>query len=165
MKIVKESCARSPSGGAILGIASFVTSRMLPPAEFQPLDSVNAPIFEIQQFNQNELPHFAERWFTGLGVSEVPNLVHELINKLVQGRLMQLACNPLIITMICVIFASDPDGVLPRSRADLYERFITLLMGKAVDQLHELGQLQDRLRPFGSPSNRPSKDSWPIRAI
>jgi hypothetical protein len=130
----------------------LVTSRMLPPAEFQPLDSVNAPIFEIQQFNQNELPHFAERWFTGLGVSEVPNLVHELITKLAQGRLMQLACNPLIITMICVIFASDPDGALPRSRADLYERFITLLMGKAVDQLHELGQLQDRLRPFGSPS-------------
>jgi Trypsin-like peptidase domain len=130
----------------------LVTSRMLSPAEFYPLDSVNAPVFEIQQFNEDELPGFAERWFTELGLSNVPHLVDNLLAQLIQSRLMQLARNPLIATIICVIFASDPERNLPHSRADLYEQFLALLMDKAIYQLHELGRLQDRLKPYGSSS-------------
>ena len=130
----------------------IVTSRMLSPAEFQPLDKVNAPVFEIQQFNVDELPGFAERWFTGLGVSDVSQFVDNFIVQLIQARLVQLARTPLIATMVCVIFASNPERTLPHSRADLYEQFLKLLMSKAISQLHELERLRDILRPYGSSS-------------
>ena len=130
----------------------LVTSRILPPAEFHPLGNVNAPFFEIQQFNEDELPGFAERWFTGLGVSNVPHLVNDFTTQLIQSRLAQLARNPLIVTLICVILASDPDRALPHSRADLYEQFVTLLADKAIYQLHELERLQDHLKQYGSQS-------------
>ena len=127
----------------------LVTSRMLPPAEFHPLDKVNAPFFEILQFNEDELPGFARRWFEGLGESEVHRLADNFTSRLVQGRLVQLARNPLIATMMCVIFATDRERPLPHSRADLYEQFVTLLMDKAIRQLHELKRLQEQLSPYG----------------
>jgi Trypsin-like peptidase domain/Nuclease-related domain len=128
----------------------LVTSRMLPSAEFQPLDKVDAPFFEIQQFNEDELPGFARRWFVGLGESEVPDLVDDFMSQLRQNRLMQLARNPLIATMMCMMFASDRERILPRSRADLYEQFVTELMNKAISQGNELERLQKRLSPYGS---------------
>src|SRR5258708_2090257 len=130
----------------------LVTSRTLSPFELYPLERVNVPVFEIQQFSEDELPHFAERWFRAFGASDAPNLSSRLISQLEHNRLVQLACNPLIMTMACAIIASGSEGALPHSRADLYEKFVTLLMSKAADQLHELRRLQDRLTSYGRQS-------------
>lgn len=127
----------------------LVTSRRLPRAEFQPLDEVGAPFFEIQRFNDDEVPGFARRWFEGLGEFDVPDLVKDLMSQLAQSGLMQLARNPLIATIMCVTFANDPQHILARSRAALYDEFVSLLMDKAISKLNELDSLQKRLKPYG----------------
>lgn len=127
----------------------LVTSRSLPPGEFQPLEDIHAAFFEIEQFNEDELPSFARRWFEGIGASDASQLVDDFMAQLFQRRLVQLARNPLMATIMCVILANDPERTLPHSRADLYEQFITLLMDKAIRQLHELERLQEYLSPYG----------------
>jgi hypothetical protein len=128
----------------------LVTSRRLPPAEFQPLDEIGAPFFEIQRFSDDEVPGFARRWFEGLSESDASNLVHDFMSQLAQSRLMPLARNPLIATIMCVTFANDPEHILARSRATLYDEFVTLLMDKAISKLNERESLQKLLKPYGS---------------
>ena len=61
----------------------------------------------------------------------------------------RLAENPLIATMLCVVFASQDGQRLPPSRVGLYEDFVSLLMAKRYTQTNSLERLQQRIRPYG----------------
>lgn len=131
----------------------IVTSRMLPYGEFEPLRAGGIPTFELQQFDQDELPRFAERWLAGLGLPDLPGVVERLMSQLSQNKLLPLARNPLIATIICALYAHDTDLTLPQSRADLYERFIALLMDKSISEVHILQSIQERMSQYGTASH------------
>ncbi len=79
----------------------------------------NATVYEIQPFTPAQLPEFAERWFTVLGVPDPAGVTRRYQRQLATGRLLPLAQLPLIATMICVVFAEDADRELPHSRVEL----------------------------------------------
>ncbi len=135
----------------------FMTSRPLPQREFQALRSVGVPVFELQPFTDEQLPLLAHRWFAALGVPNVMQTVDLFVGQLLQTRIVQLARNPLIATISCVVFANSAGRELPRSRADLYEEFVTLLLRKPFTQSNSLESIKDRLSQYGDPARRVSE--------
>ncbi|WP_431903135.1 trypsin-like peptidase domain-containing protein [Nonomuraea sp. bgisy101] len=105
-----------------------VTSRPLPQAELSVLHGERFPVVEIQPLADAQLPVLATRWFTALGLDDVPAMVERFMTRLSLGPLARV---PLIATMICLVFAESPGNPLPPTRAELYERFVGILLGKA----------------------------------
>lgn len=125
-----------------------IASRPLPDLELHTLRRMGIPIFEIQEFSDDQLPILAARWFHALRVSDVEQAVGLFIARVRQARMAQLARNPLIATLSCVVFARHQDRGLPYSRADLYEVFIR----SSLDNIHEghfLGSIKERVEDYG----------------
>ncbi|WP_433256165.1 trypsin-like peptidase domain-containing protein [Streptosporangium sp. CA-135522] len=131
----------------------LITSRPLPHAELDELRK-KIPIFDIQPFSEEQLPVLAERWFTALGLREVDSLIEEFVEQLFQKHLGQLARTPLISTMICVVFAHEPGRQLPHSRAELYERFVGVLLDKSFTHVNAMDLLKRRAAPYGTDAVR-----------
>jgi hypothetical protein len=130
----------------------LLASRMLPQAEFQTLTEAGFEHFDLQPLTEEESVLLARRWFQALGKD--PAVVDRIMTELLRGRLGQLARNPLIVTAVCVALADDPGHELPMSRADLYERLVTSLIGKPFTQFNALERLQNRVRQYGDEPRR-----------
>jgi hypothetical protein len=130
----------------------LLASRMLPQAEFQTLTDAGFKHFDLQPLTEEESVILARRWFHALGKD--PAVVDRFMTELLRGRLGQLARNPLIVTAVCVALADDPGHELPMSRADLYERLVTSLIGKPFTQFNALERLQNRIRQYGDEPRR-----------
>jgi hypothetical protein len=122
----------------------LVASRPLPGHELQALRSSDFPVFEIQPFTDEQLPMLARSWFSALGLSDMDHVVEQFIGQLKRIRIAQLARNPLIATIACVLFADSPGRELPRSRTDLYAQFVSQLLRKLFSQGGSLDTIKDR---------------------
>jgi hypothetical protein len=127
----------------------LLTTRMLPPGEMDALRARGVLSFEIQPFDAGQLRILAERWFTALDLPGVPELVDRFSRQIVDSRVTQLARYPLLATIICIVFARNPGQELPRSRVELYEEFIRLLLDKPFSQVLAGEHLRDQTRPYG----------------
>ncbi|HEV2377690.1 MAG TPA: NACHT domain-containing protein [Streptosporangiaceae bacterium] len=126
-----------------------IASRPLPDRDLHMLRAIGIPIFEIQGFSDDQLPLLAVRWFHALGVPDAEHAADLFIAQVRQARIAQLARNPLIATISCVVFAGHPDRGLPYNRADLYEELISLFLEKMYGAGHFLGSIRERVRPYG----------------
>jgi hypothetical protein len=132
----------------------LVTSRALPPAELKILEKEALPIYVLEPFTRSQLPEFATRWFEALNIQNSEQLVANFVDQVSHSQLSSLVEIPLIATMMCVVFASRSNQALPRSRLDLYEDFISLLLAKRNTQINALARMQERVRPYGSTAEK-----------
>jgi Trypsin-like peptidase domain len=128
----------------------LLTTRMLERGEMDALRNKGLLSFEIQPFDSGQLRVLAERWFTALDLPDVPELVDRFSRQIVDSRVTQLARYPLIATIICIIFAKNPGQELPRSRVEIYDEFIRLLLGKPFSQVLAGEHLKELTRPYGN---------------
>lgn len=128
----------------------LVTSRPLPQGQLDALRKDGVPLYDIEPFSEDQLPEFARRWFSALGIPDPNALVDAFLDQLADTQLSRLAEVPLIATMLCVVFASQDGQYLPPSRVGLYEAFVSLLMAKQHTQINALERLQQWIRPYGT---------------
>ena len=85
---------------------------------------------EVADFTDNQIKIFTENWFTKNPKKEKnPTKAKDFINKLSQNKpVKELATNPLLLTLLCLVFEESND--FPQSRADLYEEGIYILLRK-----------------------------------
>ena len=128
----------------------LITTRAMSDGTLQPLLERGAPVFRLLPFDADVLLEFAQRWFAGLGIPEASALAGQFCTALIRAELRELAGSPLLATMMCMIFAELPDGELPDTRADVYERFIQLLLSRMHHrEVNVLGHLTERVAAYG----------------
>ena len=79
---------------------------------------------EVANFQSLQISHFAQRWFSG-------NLRHiELFLRKVEDNrpIQELATNPLLLTLLCLVF--DEYGDFPTNRSELYREGLDVLLKK-----------------------------------
>ncbi|WP_331757237.1 helix-turn-helix domain-containing protein (plasmid) [Streptomyces albidoflavus] len=109
------------------GLYRFVvTSRPLPDCELNRVGRL-APRYELEPFTPQDLPVFAESWFAAQQLAAPANLAQLFISALQRIGVADLARTPLMATMLCQLFADNPDEPLPASRGAIYGRFADLL--------------------------------------
>jgi hypothetical protein len=131
-----------------------IASRPLPDRELYRLRAMGIPTFEIQRFSDDQLPILAASWFRALGWPDAEEQAGLFIAQIRQTHMAQLARNPLIATMSCVVFARHRDRGLPYSRAGLYKEFIKSSLNKFNRMCSAgdfLGSIKERVGPgYGS---------------
>lgn len=85
------------------------------------------PTYRLWPFTPDDLSGFAARWFTVLGSPDPEDTARSFTNALKQAHLTDLACTPLVATMLCQLYAAAPDRQLPSGRSNVYLRFTELL--------------------------------------
>lgn len=79
---------------------------------------------ELADFNQSQIIEFVHKWFAGTQAKS-----NQFILKLQQNsRLRELATNPLLLTLLCLVFAEAGD--FPANRAKLYQEALSILLKK-----------------------------------
>jgi predicted NACHT family NTPase len=89
---------------------------------------------EIANFNNKQIQDFADKWFRAEkpeqideeGKSTLAQLFWETLEE--QEPIKKLAENPLLLTLLCWEFKESSE--FPKSRSDLYERVLNLLLGR-----------------------------------
>lgn len=80
---------------------------------------------EVADFSQAQISSFATKWFA----SKDPSQSNKFLTKLQQQRAIQeLATNPLLLTLLCLVFAESGD--FPANRAELYKEGLSVLLRK-----------------------------------
>ncbi|WP_322745037.1 NACHT domain-containing protein [Leptolyngbya ectocarpi] len=83
---------------------------------------------EVADFDEQQIAEFANRWFR----LKYPAKAESFIAKLQEEkRIQELATNPLLLTLLCLIF--EEKGKFKDSRAELYKEGIELLLEKWDD--------------------------------
>ncbi|MFD0263832.1 NACHT domain-containing protein, partial [Kitasatospora indigofera] len=101
-----------------------LTSRPLPYGELDQL-AEQVPRFELLPFSSDDLEAYAATWFQAL---DGPQRHAEMFTAaLRRSRLDVLARTPLMATMLCQLYASDPARVLPAGRTGAYQAFVELI--------------------------------------
>lgn len=96
---------------------------------FEPFTEV-----EIADFNDEQIQDFADKWFKAkepdqldaVGQSTIAQLFWQALIE--QEPIKELAANPLLLTLLCLEFEESSE--FPQSRAELYERGVTILLRK-----------------------------------
>ncbi|PPS45241.1 NACHT domain-containing NTPase [Chroococcidiopsis sp. TS-821] len=79
---------------------------------------------ELADFDQSQITEFVHKWFADTQVKS-----HQFLLKLHQNsRLRELATNPLLLTLLCLVFAEARD--FPANRANLYQEALNILLKK-----------------------------------
>ncbi|MBD2303219.1 NACHT domain-containing NTPase [Nostoc sp. FACHB-190] len=80
---------------------------------------------EVADFDDQQIAEFATKWFQ----AKDPKKAEHFIQKL-QGnqRIKELATNPLLLTLLCLLFGESTD--FPSNRAELYEEGVEVLLKK-----------------------------------
>lgn len=80
---------------------------------------------EIADFDNSQITTFVNNWFT----AKHPIKHNKLIQKLKQNsQIQELATNPLLLTLLCLMFEESAD--FPSNRSDLYEEGLNVLLKK-----------------------------------
>jgi predicted NACHT family NTPase len=81
---------------------------------------------EVADFGEQQIATFAENWFR---VRSDLSKAQTFVQKLEQNRpIQELATNPLLLTLLCLVFGDGAD--FPSNRADLYEEGVKILLKK-----------------------------------
>ncbi|MGA2799622.1 MAG: NACHT domain-containing protein, partial [Thermoguttaceae bacterium] len=88
-------------------------------------------IFQIQEYNENQIEIFAQKWASIFSESEHKSK-EEILKSLRTAifsnpRVQGLASNPLILTIL-VLLNEARGGMLPRRRVDLYEKVVEVFL-------------------------------------
>ncbi|MDZ8236671.1 MAG: NACHT domain-containing NTPase [Nostoc sp. ChiQUE01a] len=80
---------------------------------------------EVADFDNNQIAEFATKWFQNKDPKKAENFIQKL-----QGnqRIKELATNPLLLTLLCLLFGESTD--FPSNRAELYEEGVEVLLKK-----------------------------------
>lgn len=79
---------------------------------------------EVADFNEQQIEAFSHNWFI---YKQTPEKADRFLEKLQQNlRIQELATNPLLLTLLCLVFEEEAD--FPASRAELYEEGINTLL-------------------------------------
>ncbi|WRZ96449.1 hypothetical protein OHB54_46745 (plasmid) [Streptomyces sp. NBC_01007] len=81
--------------------------------------------FTLQPFTPDDLHTYAKGWFAHLDDSA--HHAQAFTAALQNSRLHELALIPLMATMLCQLYAADPDRPLPHGRSAAYEAFVKML--------------------------------------
>jgi hypothetical protein len=136
IQLVQLWAAREPHMRFVVASRSLVTSEM------HKLKALRR--YALLDFGDEEIEEVARAWFEALEVADAARRAEWLLADLRHGRLSEVAKNPLYLTMICIVTATDE---LPRNPADLYARFIRLLRQKGAQHLAHDGAGGTRITP------------------
>ena len=112
------------------------TTRPLPESELtQPsAGDWTARRYDLLPFAIDDLRRFTEQWFTqDLGPQAASQSAGSFVNKLRQLRLEEMACTPLMATILCQLYTHDLNQPLPESRSGIYRSFTGLLYKRQRD--------------------------------
>jgi predicted NACHT family NTPase len=80
---------------------------------------------EIADFDDSQIASFVNKWFVAKDLIKH----NKLIQKLKQNpRIQELATNPLLLTLLCLMF--EESGDFPSNRSELYEEGLNVLLKK-----------------------------------
>ena len=80
---------------------------------------------EVADFDSEQITNFATKWFACID----PNRANRFIQKLNQNRpIQELASNPLLLTLLCLVFEESVD--FPSNRSELYKEGLNVLLNK-----------------------------------
>jgi predicted NACHT family NTPase len=80
---------------------------------------------EVTDFDNSQIATFVNKWFA----AKDPIKHKKLIQKLIQNpRIQELATNPLLLTLLCLMFEESTD--FPLNRSELYEEGLNVLLKK-----------------------------------
>ncbi|WP_445632753.1 NACHT domain-containing protein [Nostoc sp. DSM 114161] len=80
---------------------------------------------EVADFNEKQITEFANKWFQ----SKDPIKAQQFVEKLQENpRIKQLATNPLLLTLLCLLFGESTD--FPSNRSELYQEGVDVLLKK-----------------------------------
>lgn len=111
-------------------------------------------LFTIEPFDPEQVPQLAAKWFQALAVPDSDRAMRNFLAQLRTSRLLPLARLPLISTMLCVVFAADPENPLPPNRASLYARFVDILTAKRYRGFNALESVMRTFQPYGETAMR-----------
>lgn len=80
---------------------------------------------EVADFDQLQINTFVNKWFASKDSSKSKKLIEKLIQN---PPLQELATNPLLLTLLCLIFEESAD--FPLNRSQLYEEGVNVLLKK-----------------------------------
>ena len=83
--------------------------------------------FAILKFTPTQVKHFIENWFNWADKAQCASDLSQRLEEHQNQNLRYLVCNPLLLTMLCLVYEKGDDNVrntLPRTRATLYRQFI-----------------------------------------
>ncbi|MEO0532914.1 MAG: NACHT domain-containing NTPase [Cyanobacteria bacterium P01_A01_bin.123] len=81
---------------------------------------------EISDFNDEQISSFVHNWFGYKGVAEKADRFLDKIQK--NTPIKDLASNPLLLTLLCLVFEDRTD--FPLNRAEIYEQGLSTLLRK-----------------------------------
>jgi transcriptional regulator with XRE-family HTH domain/GTPase SAR1 family protein len=102
--------------------------------------------YKTQEFQPEEVDNFIEDWFT---CAENIRRGEELKAKLKQPgkeRIRELVTNPLRLSLLCQIVYQDEQGDLPKTKAELFERYIRNFYTWKRELLHQELINSDKVR-------------------
>jgi predicted NACHT family NTPase len=80
---------------------------------------------EVADFNDEQIADFAHKWFQPKDPIKAGEFLQELEDN---PELQELATNPLLLTLLCLVF--DEGGRFPANRAELYKEGLDILLKK-----------------------------------
>ncbi|PIG92904.1 NACHT domain-containing NTPase [Gloeocapsopsis sp. IPPAS B-1203] len=80
---------------------------------------------ELTDFNQYQISSFVKKWFAGTAIDKGKRFLLKLQQN---PRLQELATNPLLLTLLCLVFAEA--GHFPTNRNKLYQEALDILLKK-----------------------------------
>jgi GTP pyrophosphokinase len=107
--------------------------------------------FELLPFTNGQFSKVATNWFKLLELPEIAVTVELFVDQVQDRELAEVARNPLMATILCQLFADNPDASLPPGRSRIFDAFEELLNSRQYSD-SEGGvryQLIAALAPFG----------------
>ncbi|GAA2244387.1 serine protease [Streptomyces indiaensis] len=83
--------------------------------------------YELLPFTAEDLNRFAQQWFTALDLPDPERTASDFISELQRRHLEGPARTPLMATMLCQLYSTNPKRILPDNRGQIYKDFINLL--------------------------------------
>jgi hypothetical protein len=124
----------------------LITSRPLATDEMHVLRRTGIAEYELRPFDRDDLARFAGRWFTArYPTDQAAARAHaaRFLARVAGARLGPVARIPLLASIAAVVYERADAGVLPTSRAALYDRFVEHLL----DGRRELSEIHSTVRP------------------
>jgi Trypsin-like peptidase domain/NACHT domain len=120
----------------------LVTSRPLDNNEFEPFSKKGVFPSYLAPFDLERVRRFTLAWLTRLSAegdsADAAQRARSLVDRIEHGQIGELARNPLVTAMLCILHAADSNRELPESRYELYDMFASAQLDR---QLAELGAL------------------------
>jgi len=80
---------------------------------------------EVADFDDEQIDTFAQKWFQSKGPAKAEEFIEQLMEN---DRIRQLATNPLLLTLLCLVFEEPVQ--FPVNRSELYEQAIDILLSR-----------------------------------